>query len=58
MVRVSTMKDWSLIAEWYGDITARQARSDYEVKKLVSELFPAGETLTETPRPAEYTSGC
>lgn len=50
VLTVSTMKDWSLISGWYGDISARQARNDYEVKKLTAELFPAGEKLSETDK--------
>ncbi|MEO6038850.1 MAG: DUF3857 domain-containing protein [Saprospiraceae bacterium] len=50
MVNVSTMQDWSLISSWYGDISARQARNDYEVKKLVAEMFPKGETPGETAK--------
>ena len=45
-VHVSTIRDWQEIANWYADLSAIQAKQDYEVQQAVQTLFPAGQTFT------------
>ncbi len=50
VLHVSTVPDWKEITNWYGDVSATQAKQDYEVKKLVAELFPTSKKYTETEK--------
>lgn len=50
VVHISTLPQWEDISNWYGDISAIQAKRDYEVKHLAKELFPPGKSLTETQK--------
>lgn len=43
---VSTIRDWQEIASWYADLSAIQAKQDYEVQQAVQNLFPAGQSFT------------
>ncbi|HRI62267.1 MAG TPA: DUF3857 domain-containing protein, partial [Saprospiraceae bacterium] len=45
-IYVSTIRDWQEIANWYADLSAIQAKQDYEVQQAVQALFPAGQTFT------------
>lgn len=44
---VSTISDWNEISNWYSDVSTIQAKPDYEVQKLVAELFPEKTALSE-----------
>ncbi|MBI1225468.1 MAG: DUF3857 domain-containing protein [Bacteroidetes bacterium] len=47
MLYISTIPEWQEIANWYSDLSATQAKVDYEVKKVLASLFPEGQTFTE-----------
>jgi tetratricopeptide (TPR) repeat protein len=50
-IAVSTIKDWSDVANWYADLSLSQAKVEYEVKEVIRQLFPNGYTqLSETER--------
>lgn len=46
-VFASTLNDWNEISNWYSDVSTIQAKPDYEVQKLVEELFPNKSGLGE-----------
>jgi tetratricopeptide (TPR) repeat protein len=46
-VFASTIADWSEIATWYSDVSAAQAKPEYEVQKLLKELFPNTQGMSE-----------
>jgi len=46
-LEVSSYPDWNFISEWYADISTLKAKSDFEVKKVVSELLAGHEKATE-----------
>lgn len=50
MLHLSTLPNWGEVTTWFGDISATQAKRDYEVKKVARELFPEGKTFTETEK--------
>ncbi|WP_199117456.1 DUF3857 domain-containing protein [Pedobacter sp. ASV28] len=43
---ISTIPDWNFVANWYHNIATAKARSSYEIKTLVNELF-AGQKLND-----------
>mgnify|MGYP000608831952 CR=1 FL=1 len=43
---ISTIRDWQEIANWYADLSAIQAKQDYEVQQTVQMLFPSGQNFT------------
>ena len=47
ILHLSTINDWKTITTWYADVSAQQAKQDYDIKQLVQTLFPAGKTYTE-----------
>jgi tetratricopeptide (TPR) repeat protein len=49
-VHISTLSDWSPITTWYANVSASQAKQDYDVKKLSQTLFPAGKKFSETEK--------
>jgi tetratricopeptide (TPR) repeat protein len=50
VLHVSTLSDWSTITSWYGNVSAAQAKQDYDVKKVCETLFPAGNKFSETEK--------
>lgn len=50
VLHVSSLSDWKEISGWYGDISATQAKRDYDVLQLAKELFPAGNKMSETEK--------
>ncbi len=44
---LSTIPDWKFVATWYNNIATAKARSSYEVKTCVNELFRDKQKLTE-----------
>jgi tetratricopeptide (TPR) repeat protein len=50
VLHVSTVPDWKEITTWYGDVSATQAKQDYEIKKLVGTLFPEGKKYSDTEK--------
>ncbi len=47
---ISTLPSWNEVMTWYGDISATQAKRDYEVVALAKTLFPEGEKISETEK--------
>ncbi|PTQ99791.1 transglutaminase superfamily protein [Mucilaginibacter yixingensis] len=43
---LTNIPDWKFIADWYNDIGASKARTDYEVKEVVADLFKGKANLT------------
>ena len=39
MLYLSTIPDWKFINDWYNNIASAKARSSYEIKKVVNQLF-------------------
>lgn len=39
MLYLSSIPDWKFISEWYENIASAKARSSYEIKTIVKELF-------------------
>lgn len=50
VLHISTIPDWSEIANWYGDVSGDQAKRDYDVQQLFKTLFPAGTNYTQTQK--------
>jgi tetratricopeptide (TPR) repeat protein len=44
---LSSITDWNYVANWYADISATKATSDFEVKEVVNQLFEGKTKLTE-----------
>jgi tetratricopeptide (TPR) repeat protein len=44
---LSTIPNWKFIADWYENIASAKARSSYEIKKVVSELFAGKQNLDQ-----------
>ncbi|OFY85016.1 MAG: hypothetical protein A3F72_04520 [Bacteroidetes bacterium RIFCSPLOWO2_12_FULL_35_15] len=48
VVDVSSIPDWSVISNWYADLANTKAKSDFEIKEVVSDIFKdKPKTLTE-----------
>lgn len=50
LLHVSTIPNWSEVANWYADVSSDQAKRDYEVQQLYKTLFPADKKYTETEK--------
>lgn len=44
---VSSLPSWDFVSKWYNDIASYKAKADYEVKKVVADLFKDRKNLTE-----------
>ncbi|MDB5115598.1 MAG: hypothetical protein JWQ79_1090 [Mucilaginibacter sp.] len=44
---ITSIPDWKYISDWYNDIATAKARTNYEVKAVVNELFEGNNTLTD-----------
>jgi len=47
MLYISTIPDWNFIAGWYDNIASAKARSSYEIRKVVNELFEGKQQLSQ-----------
>ena len=56
MLIISTFDDWKWISDWYSDLAKEKAKSDFEVKEVVQELFPEDDLddRTKAQRIYEY----
>lgn len=43
---LTSIPDWSFVSEWYNEIGTAKARSNYEVKEVVRDLFRNASNLT------------
>ena len=46
-VVVTSIPDWNYVANWYSDLSNVKAKSDFEIKEKVKELFAGKPNLTE-----------
>ena len=44
---ISTLPDWKYISNWYSDLSSSLAKSDFEIKETVAELFKNKKGLTD-----------
>ncbi|WP_443945097.1 tetratricopeptide repeat protein [Pedobacter sp. AW1-32] len=44
---LSSIPDWKFVANWYSDIATAKARSSYEIKSVINDLFKGKEKLDE-----------
>jgi predicted Zn-dependent protease len=44
---ISTIPDWKFVANWYHNIATAKARSSYEIKTRINELFPAKTAISD-----------
>lgn len=50
-LEISTIPDWNYVAKWYSDLASPKAKADFEIKKVIQDLFPDGvDKLTEMER--------
>jgi tetratricopeptide (TPR) repeat protein len=47
MLYLSSIPDWKFIADWYDNIASAKARSSYEIKTIVNELFKGKEKVDQ-----------
>ncbi|MDQ7947191.1 MAG: transglutaminase domain-containing protein, partial [Pedobacter sp.] len=47
MLYLSSIPDWKFISQWYNNIASAKARSSYEIKKVVKELFEGKENTDQ-----------
>jgi hypothetical protein len=47
VLELGTIPSWDFVANWYSDISSTKAKSDYEVKEEVAELFKGKTGLNE-----------
>lgn len=43
---LTSIPDWKFISDWYNDLASAKARTNYEVKEVVHDLFNGQPTLT------------
>jgi tetratricopeptide (TPR) repeat protein len=44
---ISTLPDWQYVSNWYSDLSSTLAKSDFEIKETVAELFKDKKNLSE-----------
>lgn len=47
LLDISTIPDWQYVSNWYSDLSTALAKSDFEIKETVAELFKDKKNLTE-----------
>ncbi|MGE5438724.1 MAG: DUF3857 domain-containing protein [Bacteroidota bacterium] len=47
VLTISNLPDWSLLVDWYSDLTKNKTRSNYEIKEQVNKLFEGKAGLSE-----------
>ena len=47
MLYLSSIPDWKFIADWYDNIASAKARSSYEIKTVVNDLFAGKSNLDD-----------
>ncbi len=47
LLEVSSIPDWDYVAKWYSDLSSTKAKSDFELKEAVAELFKEKIKLTQ-----------
>lgn len=44
---LTSIPDWKFISDWYNDLASAKARTNYEVKQVIHDLFKGADNLTE-----------
>ena len=44
---ISSMPSWDFVSKWYNDIASYKAKADYDVKRVVADLFKDKKNLSE-----------
>jgi len=44
---ISTLPDWQFVSNWYSDLSSQLAKSDFEIRETVAELFKDKSNLSE-----------
>ena len=47
ILEVSSIANWDFISNFYGDLAANKAKSDYEIKETIRTLFPNGRPASD-----------
>ena len=47
IIYISSIPDWQFVANWYNNIATAKARSSYEIKTVISDLFKEKNNLNE-----------
>ncbi len=44
---ISTLPDWKFVSNWYSDLSTSLAKTDFEIKETIAELFKEKKNLSE-----------
>jgi len=44
---LTSIPDWKFISDWYNDLASAKARTNYEVKQVISDIFKGNPNLTD-----------
>lgn len=44
---LTSIPDWKFISDWYNDLATAKARTNYEVKQVISDIFKGNKNLTD-----------
>ncbi|MEO8885600.1 MAG: transglutaminase domain-containing protein [Mucilaginibacter sp.] len=44
---LTSIPDWKFVADWYNDIATAKARTNYEIKSVIGDLFEGKSNLTD-----------
>jgi len=47
MLYISSIPDWKFVSDWYNNIASAKARSSYEIKTVVTDLFSGKGNIDE-----------
>lgn len=47
VIYLTSMPDWKYVSDWYNDLATAKARTNYEVKTVVNEIFAGTNKLTD-----------
>src|SRR5690606_9455326 len=45
VLHLSTIPDWKFVAGWYNNIATAKARSSFEIKEVIEEIFKGKQNL-------------
>ena len=44
---LTSIPDWKFVSDWYNDLGSAKARTNYEVKQVISDIFKGSDNLTD-----------
>jgi len=44
---LTSIPDWKFVSDWYNDLGSAKARTNYEVKQVISDIFKGNDNLTD-----------